>query len=46
MMMHGLTDPKFINAKQEGDTYAYRNIKPKLHITTVNQRRLLQVISS
>jgi hypothetical protein len=34
MMMHGLTNPKFINAKQAGDKYAYRNIKRKLHNTT------------
>jgi len=33
MMMHGLTNPTFINAKQAGDKYAYRNIKQKLHKT-------------
>jgi hypothetical protein len=33
MMMHGLTDVKFINAKQTGDIYSYKNIKRKLHKT-------------
>jgi hypothetical protein len=33
MMMHGLTNPEFINAKQAGDTYACRNIKRKLDKT-------------
>jgi len=33
MMMHGLTNPKFIYAKQASDTYAYRNIKRKMYKT-------------
>jgi hypothetical protein len=35
MIMHGLTNPKFINAKQACDiyVYAYRNVKRKLHKT-------------
>jgi hypothetical protein len=33
MMMHGLANPKFINAKQAGDKYAYINVKRKLHKT-------------
>jgi hypothetical protein len=33
MEMHGLTNPKFINAKQAGDIYSYRNVKRKLHKT-------------
>jgi len=33
MMTYGLTNPEFINAKQAGDTYAYRNIKRKLDKT-------------
>ena len=33
MMMHGLTNPKFIHDKQAGDIYAYRNVKRKLHKT-------------
>jgi len=32
-MMHGLTDLKFINAKQAGEIYPYKNIKRKLHKT-------------
>jgi hypothetical protein len=32
-MMHGLTNPKFINAKQAGYKYEYRNVQPKLHKT-------------
>jgi hypothetical protein len=32
--MHGLTNTKFINAKQAGDTYSYRRVKRKLHKTT------------
>jgi hypothetical protein len=32
-MVHGLTNLKFINAKQAGDTHAYRNINRKLHKT-------------
>jgi hypothetical protein len=31
--MHGTTNLKFINAKQAGDTYVYKNIKQKLHKT-------------
>jgi len=31
MMMHGLANVKFINAKQAGDIYSYKNIKRKLH---------------
>jgi GH24 family phage-related lysozyme (muramidase) len=31
--MHGITNPKFINAKQAGDIYAYKNIKQKLYKT-------------
>jgi hypothetical protein len=33
MMMHGLANPRFINAEQAGDIYAYRNVKRKLHKT-------------
>jgi hypothetical protein len=32
-MMHGLTNLKFINTKQAGDTYSYKNMKQKLHKT-------------
>ena len=31
--MHGTTDLKFINAKQAGDIYVYKNIKQNLHKT-------------
>jgi hypothetical protein len=31
--MHGTTSPKFINAKQAGYIYPYKNIKQKLHKT-------------
>jgi len=31
LKMHGTTNLKFINAKQAGYTYTYRNIKQKLH---------------
>ena len=31
--MHGTTNLKFINAKQAGDIYVYKNIKQKLHKT-------------
>jgi len=33
MMMHGLANVKFINAKEVGDIYSYKNIKRKLHKT-------------
>jgi len=33
MMIHGLTNIKFVNAKQAGDIYSYKNIKRKLHKT-------------
>jgi hypothetical protein len=33
MMMHGLTNPKFISANQAGVIHAYRNVKRKLHKT-------------
>jgi hypothetical protein len=29
--MHGLANVKFINAKQAGDIYSYKNIKRNLH---------------
>jgi hypothetical protein len=31
--MHGTANLKFINAKQAGDIYVYKNIKQKLHKT-------------
>jgi hypothetical protein len=34
MMVHGIANVKFINAKQAGDIYSYKNIKRKLHKTT------------
>jgi hypothetical protein len=33
MIMHGLANVKFINAKQVGDIHSYKNIKQKLHKT-------------
>jgi hypothetical protein len=33
--MHGLTNPRFINAKQAGEIYSHKNIKRKLHKTVV-----------